>query len=559
VTKISLGGIFKNNTVAIGQFLQYHYFIAVGFGFTHEHERKKGNRMKKNSLGKNKVQTWRSRIQIVFFVLVAFIATINGLAEIGITLPAFLGGASLHAICPFGGVVSFWNLATLGTLVKKVHESSVVLAVLGLLLALLFGPVICGWICPFGTFQEWIGKLGRKLFKKRYNHFVPTRLDKILRYTRYLVLAWVSYMTVISGKLIFQDYDPYYALFNFWRSDVAISGYILLGLVILLSLFVERPFCKYACPYGAFQGIFNLFRVFKIRRKEATCISCNACSKACPMNIEVAKAGIVRDHQCISCMKCTSEAACPVKDTVVFSSAKPKLPIKTKTLALVTVVILIGGIGVSMLLGMWNTESSKQPALIKSGDFAGLPSPSDIRGSYTWEDVSNAFEVPSSLLVEAFGASASSDRVSLLETVYLGKVPEGMEIGTDSVRLFVSFYTGLPHTPEEGTILPVSAIMVLRREGKDTSPLFEDVAGKAISLNEVVSDPVQPGTSIPATITLTGKTTFRELVSAGYALEEIEAIVGKPDSLDMTVKDFVAAQGIEFSELKEKLAGLTVK
>jgi ferredoxin len=339
VTKISLGGIFKNNTVAIGQFLQYHYFIAVGFGFTHEHERKKGNRMKKNSLGKNKVQTWRSRIQIVFFVLVAFIATINGLAEIGITLPAFLGGASLHAICPFGGVVSFWNLATLGTLVKKVHESSVVLAVLGLLLALLFGPVICGWICPFGTFQEWIGKLGRKLFKKRYNHFVPTRLDKILRYTRYLVLAWVSYMTVISGKLIFQDYDPYYALFNFWRSDVAISGYILLGLVILLSLFVERPFCKYACPYGAFQGIFNLFRVFKIRRKEATCISCNACSKACPMNIEVAKAGIVRDHQCISCMKCTSESACPVKDTVVFSSAKPKLPIKTKTLALVTVVI----------------------------------------------------------------------------------------------------------------------------------------------------------------------------------------------------------------------------
>jgi hypothetical protein len=212
-----------------------------------------------------------------------------------------------------------------------------------------------------------------------------------------------------------------------------------------------------------------------------------------------------------------------------------------------------------MLLGMWNTESSKQPALIKSGDFAGLPSPSDIRGSYTWEDVSNAFEVPSSLLVEAFGASASSDRISLLETVYLGKVPEGMEIGTDSVRLFVSFYTGLPHTPEEGTILPVSAIMVLRKEGKDTSPLFEDVAGKAISLNEVVSDPVQPGTSIPATITLTGKTTFRELVSAGYALEEIEAIVGKPDSLDMTVKDFVAAQGIEFSELKEKLAGLTVK
>ena len=191
--------------------------------------------MKKNILRKKKVQTWRSRIQIGFFVLVAFIATINGHKEMGFVLPAFLGGASLHAICPFGGVVSFWNLVSLGTLVKKVHESSVVLAVIGLFLALLFGPVICGWICPFGTFQEWIGKLGRKIFKKRYNHFITAKLDRVLRYTRYLVLIWVSYMTVISGKLIFQDYDPYYALFNFWRGEVAISGLVLLGIVMLLS------------------------------------------------------------------------------------------------------------------------------------------------------------------------------------------------------------------------------------------------------------------------------------------------------------------------------------
>ena len=515
--------------------------------------------MKKNGLGKNKVQTWRKWIQIGFFVLVAWIATINGLAEMGVTLPAFLGGASLHAICPFGGVVSFWNLATLGTLVKKVHDSSVVLAVLGLLLAILFGPVICGWICPFGTFQEWIGKLGRKLFKKRYNHFVPKKLDGILRYLRYLVLAWVSYMTVISGKLIFQDYDPYYALFNFWRSEVAISGYVILGIVVVLSLFVERPFCKYACPYGAFQGIFNLFRVFKIRRKEATCISCNACSKACPMNIDVAKAGIVHDHQCISCMKCTSEAACPVKETVDFSSAKPRFAIKTKTVGIVAVVVLLGGILLSMLIGLWNTESSKQPVLIREGEFAGLPSPSDIRGSYTWEDVSKAFDIPVPVLVEAFGAAQGTDKVNLLEAVYLGKVPEGFEIGTDSVRLFVSFYTGLPHSPEEGTILPASAITVLQREGKDTSPLFEEVASKATILGEVVPDQQVQSAAPAMAIEITGKTTFKELLSAGYVLEEIEAIVGKPDDLNMAVKDFVAAQGIEFSEMKAKLATLTPK
>ncbi|PKL06271.1 MAG: ferredoxin [Spirochaetae bacterium HGW-Spirochaetae-9] len=270
----------------------------------------------KSALSKKKgARNIRHIVQAAFFVLVAVTATAGALAEKGIAIP-FIPEASLHAICPFGGVVSFWQLLNFGTLVKKVHESAVVLAVLGLFLALLFGPVICGWVCPFGTFQEWIGKLGTKLFGKKYNNFVPSKLDKVLRYLRYLVLAWVSYMTIISGKLIFQDYDPYFALFNFWSSEVAVTGFVALGLVIVLSLFVERPFCKYACPYGAFQGIFNLFRVFGIRRNAPTCISCNKCNKACPMNIEVSTSKVVRDHQCISCLECTSDAACPVPATV---------------------------------------------------------------------------------------------------------------------------------------------------------------------------------------------------------------------------------------------------
>ncbi len=270
-----------------------------------------------------KATPWlRRSIQIFFFLLVALIATNEALSERGIELFSFVEGASLHAICPFGGVVSFWQLATAGTLVKKVHESSVALAVIALALSVLFGPVICGWVCPLGSVQEWLGSLGRKIFKKRYNGFVPAKLDKALRYLRYIVLAWVSYMTIVSGKLIFQDYDPYFALFNFWTGEVAIAGAAILVATLLLSLFVERPFCKYACPYGAFQGIFNLFRVFGIKRKASSCIDCKACDRACPMNIEVSTSLTVRDHQCISCLKCTSEAACPVAATVEFAAGK---------------------------------------------------------------------------------------------------------------------------------------------------------------------------------------------------------------------------------------------
>lgn len=272
--------------------------------------------VKSTTLKRKGVRNLRHVIQAAFFILVAVTTTVSILAEKGIATIPFLPEASLHAICPFGGVVSFWQLVSAGTLVKKVHESSVVLGVLGLLLALLFGPVICGWVCPFGTFQEWLAALGRKLFGKKYNTFLPSKLDKILRYLRYLVLAWVTYMTIISGKLIFQDYDPYFTLFNFWTGEVALTGYVALALVILLSLFVERPFCKYACPYGAFLGIFNLFRIFGIKRNAPTCISCKACNKACPMNIDVAVSKVIRDHQCISCLECTSEAACPVPATV---------------------------------------------------------------------------------------------------------------------------------------------------------------------------------------------------------------------------------------------------
>ena len=133
----------------------------------------------------------RSLVQIFFFVLVALISLNHTLAEAGKGIP-FLSSASLHSLCPFGGVVSIYQYATVGTFVQKIHESSFVLMILGFLLALLFGPVFCGWVCPLGTFQEWIARLGRKLFKpRRYNHFIPYKVDRWLRFLRYGVLAWV--------------------------------------------------------------------------------------------------------------------------------------------------------------------------------------------------------------------------------------------------------------------------------------------------------------------------------------------------------------------------------
>lgn len=270
---------------------------------------------------KSKAAIIRTITQISVFLLIFIISISKWVAEKGFKLP-FLPEISLHAICPFGGVATIYEFAASGSFIQKIHSSSFILMILGVITAILFGAFFCGYICPFGTFQEWVGKIGRRLFPKKFNHFVPKKLDRILRYLRYAVLAMVIYQTAITAKLVFESIDPYYALFNFFTNEVALSAYIALGIITILSLFVERPWCKYFCPYGAVLGLFNLIRIFKIRRNKDTCIGCKLCDKACPMNLEVSNASTVHNHQCISCHRCSSDVSCPIKNTVVISSKK---------------------------------------------------------------------------------------------------------------------------------------------------------------------------------------------------------------------------------------------
>ena len=262
-------------------------------------------------------RTIRLAVQI-FFLLLILLFSLNHYREEQGLEPLLIGSASLHAVCPFGGVVTIYTYVTQGAFVKKIHASSWVLMWLVLILALFFGPVFCGWVCPFGSVQEVIGKIGKKFFKKKYNQLIPTKIDPYLRYIRYVVLAIVLYETVVVGKIIFQDYDPYFALFNFWSDEVTWMAFAILGVTLVGALFVERPFCKYACPYGAVLGIFNTFRIVKLSRNARTCINCRRCDRVCPMNITPSDDTYVRNHQCISCLECTSESECPVDDALLL-------------------------------------------------------------------------------------------------------------------------------------------------------------------------------------------------------------------------------------------------
>ncbi len=270
--------------------------------------------------------------------------------------------------------------------------------------------------------------------------------------------------------------------------------------------------------------------------------------------------------------------------------------IKTATLGLVIVAAMFGGIALSIAFGYWKTESTKEPVKIKEGEFAGLPNPADVRGSYSWADVAKAFTIPEDKVLEAFGATDPAQKVNSLETKYAGTLPEGVEIGTGSVRLFAALYTGLPYEADAGTVLPASAIAVLRSSGKAEAARIDEAAAKAIGdasgtaapaaaapapapakavpapastpAPAAQAKPAAPTTTVAAAAaqehvavagTIVGKTTFGDLASWGYDMKKVEAILGGLGPASQSIRDFCEAKGIEFSTVKTSLGDLGKK
>jgi|GEM_PF-42353 len=509
---------------------------------------------------------FRLLVQIFFFALIALIAVNKSLEESGAATIPFLSTASLHALCPFGGVVTLYNLITVGTLIQKIHASSVILLGLVLVLAILFGPVFCGWVCPLGSAQEWVGRLGRKIFKKKHNHFIPHKLDKWLRYLRFIVLVWVVFVTARSATLLFANVDPYHALFTFWTKEAALPAVIILGVTLIASLFIERPWCKYLCPYGALLGLFNKIRIFKIRRQPATCISCNRCSQVCPMNIDVAKQDKVTDFQCISCYECTSERACPVADTVDMALAsrkaaakKPRGKAPVWLAAVLILVVIFGGIGVTVLTGDWVTESEKTPSKYTTGESAGEYNPEDIRGSYTFSDVSEAFGIDLAVLYDAFGIPAGTDGSSL-HTKDVEATYGDAEIGNGSVQMFVALYKNLPialvdtYLTKRGAEIVLEANPSLTQEQKDyltAHQIDTDTAEPTVvTQEESAAEPTDAETEE----VIKGAATFQQALDAGLTSEQIEAIIGDTlPAANMAIRDYCTEKGLSFSEIKSLL------
>ena len=215
------------------------------------------------------------------------------------------------ASCPIGAVQ-----AVIGS--SKFQFAYYVVGLL-LLIGVLLGRVVCGFLCPFGWFQELLHKIPSKKFSTKKLHILT-----YLKYVILLLFVVVLPMTVVNevgmGDPFFCKYicpagileggiplslaDPGIraslgALFT-WKSC------ILLG-VVVLSVFFYRPFCKWLCPLGAFYGLCNKISMYRLEVDADKCTACGACSRACKMDVDVFH---TPNHaECIRCGDCM--ASCP--------------------------------------------------------------------------------------------------------------------------------------------------------------------------------------------------------------------------------------------------------
>lgn len=246
-------------------------------------------------------------------------------------------GSGAEGLCPFGGFETFWTWITTNRTVKHTHPANLALAVAILVMAVAGRSFFCGWACPLGAVQGAIHAivstgtsripLLRRL-RRRTTRATSSpggwaqRLDHLANFGRFLVLAWALIGAAYYGYMVFREVDPWIALINVAEFEFNLA-FVMLLLVIALSIVIRRPFCRYACPLGAVQGLIAKASPVAIQRTDTACLGCDLCNRACPMNIPVNQRTRVTDTTCIACLECIT--ACPSRDALGIQIALPLL------------------------------------------------------------------------------------------------------------------------------------------------------------------------------------------------------------------------------------------
>ncbi|MDE3058077.1 MAG: 4Fe-4S binding protein [Bacteroidota bacterium] len=259
-------------------------------------------------------------------------------------------------------------------IINDIHPAGLFILIAILAIGLLLKKAFCSWPCPIGTLSESLWMLGERLFRK--NLRVPRQLDYLLRSMKYLLLfffVWAVWgMSVPDLKAFI--YSPYnrvadIKMYYFFAHISSVALWTLM-ILIMLSVVIKNFWCRYLCPYGALLGILSWLSPFKITRNKETCVDCVLCTKVCPANIQVHKAGRVWSDECMSCLKCVE--ICPVKETLEMKSSLSTKPISSLVFGSLVVGVFVAITGLAMVSGHWQNNVGKKEYL---HHFQNLDSP----------------------------------------------------------------------------------------------------------------------------------------------------------------------------------------
>lgn len=143
---------------------------------------------------------------------------------------------------------------------------------LPIIFAVLFGRVFCSGVCPLGALQELVN-----VRNFRMSRAVSATLSVI----PWIYLAFTILYAATRSQFLICRFDPFIGIFRL-GGDI---GMIVFGIALLvLSVFVGRPFCQFLCPYGAILSVFSSLSWKKLAITNETCINCALCDRSCPVD-----------------------------------------------------------------------------------------------------------------------------------------------------------------------------------------------------------------------------------------------------------------------------------
>ncbi len=180
---------------------------------------------------------------------------------------------------------------------------------------------LCSWGCQFGTFQDLIFRLNRNPKDRKGilpQYKIPFQISNAIRILFFVVLTLVAFIWATD---IIDPIDPFKI---FKPAVLGATGILFIGLILITSLFVYRPWCHLFCPFGLVGWLTEKISLYKINVNYDACTSCEVCAKACP---STAMNAILKQEQtipdCFACGSCID--VCPV-NAVHFQAGKRNTP-----------------------------------------------------------------------------------------------------------------------------------------------------------------------------------------------------------------------------------------